>query len=276
MKKKIIGLLILAALVGVVLIGVLPASAAPGVLDHVQITPTSATVPVGGPVQFLAQSYDDSNNVVSGVTYQWSVSGGGTIIPATGLFTATTNGTYNVQVTATQVGVIKTATATVKVTNNTTVTPSTNLQIGKLCGMFGPYLNSIGFSNFLGSQWQVKNGNGVDTIQAVPGVVQEISGANLKVLPNGQSTAIVYDTTNATILPKNTTLAVNDNVVVILKNSQVIAVVKVTARSTTGQEPPGFQKHDKDRDSDKNIPPGWSKGNKNGWNNNSDNDDDED
>jgi hypothetical protein len=237
MKKKIIGALVVMALIAVVFVGVLPANAAAGVLDHVQITPTSATVPVGSPVQFLAQSYDSNNAVITGVTYQWSVSGGGTI-STTGLFTAgTTIGKFNVQVTATQGTLSKTATAVVKVTANTSNVPVTNMETNKLSGMLESYLNSVGFSNFLGGQWQVKNGSGTDTIKAIPGVVQAVSGTSLTILPNGQTTPSTFTLASGTlILPKGTQLAVNDQIVVITVNDQVKVVTKIIAPSTQGDD----------------------------------------
>jgi hypothetical protein len=269
-KIKILGALITVAVIAVILIGVLPANAATGILDHSQITPTSATVPAGGPVQFLAQSYDGSNTVIStGVSYQWSVSGGGTM-STTGLFTAgTASGKFNVQVTATQGTLSKTTTATVKVTAVAEATSITNLETKNLNGMLDSYLNSIGFSNFMGAQWQVKNGTGIDIIQAIPGVVKIISGTTLTLLANNQTTPI-FDISNAVTLPKGTQLAVNDNIVIIMKNNQVSMVVKIISHTTSEQVPPGWRNHD-NNGSDKQVtPPGWTHGKKTGWNKNND------
>lgn len=80
--------------------------AAAGPLDHVVISPTTATLPVSGTRQFTAQGQDANNLPISGLTYVWSVvNGGGSIDITTGLFTAGDNpDTYTdtVKVTATQ------------------------------------------------------------------------------------------------------------------------------------------------------------------------------
>lgn len=92
MKKKILIALGSVALVGVALFQVIPALAdTPNPLNHVVISPTTTTLPVGGLQQFTAQAYDNGNQAVSNVTYFWLVTaGGGSINPtgATALFTA--------------------------------------------------------------------------------------------------------------------------------------------------------------------------------------------
>lgn len=89
---------------------------APGVLDHVVITPQKATIGKGGEQQFTAQGQDIHNLSITGLTYTWTVvAGGGTISPA-GLFTAgTTQGTYTdtINVSTTQNAITVTAKATV-------------------------------------------------------------------------------------------------------------------------------------------------------------------
>jgi len=90
------------------------------VLDHVVITPSNVNVTVGNSLGFTAQAYDQFNNVVTNVSYQWSVINGvGSVAPATGLsttFTASTaTGTGIVRVAATQGSVTVVADATVEV-----------------------------------------------------------------------------------------------------------------------------------------------------------------
>ena len=98
---------------------VIPAAAQAGILDHVTVTPASATLVPGGAQQFTAQAFDIANNPVAGATFLWNMaSGGGTISPA-GLFTAgTTQGTFTntVQAFAVQGAVIKFGSASVTVT----------------------------------------------------------------------------------------------------------------------------------------------------------------
>ena len=98
MKKKIIGILIAVALLGVAAFQVAPALAdTAGSLDHVVLTPSGVTLLPGGTQQFIAQAYDASNAAVSGVTYFW-MAGTGTVTstePNTATYTAvTTPGVY--------------------------------------------------------------------------------------------------------------------------------------------------------------------------------------
>jgi hypothetical protein len=274
-KKKIAGVLAAIVIIGVALFQVLPVKAASGVLDHVQITPTNAVVAPGGTVQFVAQGYDDGNVAIAGLTYGWSYPTAAGVINGLGLFTAgSVPGTYIISVTATQ-NVSLSRTASVSVTVSATVPPgsqvtSTNLDTGKLTKMLAAYLNSVGFDNFLGGQWQVKNGTSVDTIKAIPGTVQVISPGSLMLLANGQTVASSFVLgSNSVVLPKGTQLAVNDRVVVITINDQVKYVIKITPSATqsgtSGQVPPGLRNNDKGRPEDKGTPPGWSHGKKVGW-----------
>jgi hypothetical protein len=94
-----------------------------GALDHVAITPASATLAMGGAQQFSAQGYDASNVAIPGLTYYWSVvvAGAGTITQA-GLFTAgNTPGPYPnaVQAIAVQGNIIKFRGASVTVSGVT-------------------------------------------------------------------------------------------------------------------------------------------------------------
>jgi len=87
-----------------------------GALDHVVLTPTSASVSVGGTQQFTAVGQDSANVPVTGVNYTWAVTAGSGTISTSGLLTAgSTAGTSTVQVTATQGSISKTATAIVTV-----------------------------------------------------------------------------------------------------------------------------------------------------------------
>jgi hypothetical protein len=58
-----------------------------GPLDHIVVSPASATVATGGTQQFTAQGYDADDNPIPNLPFTWTVSGGGTI-DGNGLFTA--------------------------------------------------------------------------------------------------------------------------------------------------------------------------------------------
>jgi|GEM_PF-3502653 len=120
---------------------VIPAAAQAGILDHVTVTPASATLVPGGAQQFTAQAFDIANNPVAGATFLWNMASGGGTISSTGLFTAgTTQGifTNTVQAFAVQGAVIKFGSASVTVTapapgplDHVTVSPSSaTLAIG--------------------------------------------------------------------------------------------------------------------------------------------------
>jgi hypothetical protein len=94
------------------------------------ISPTSATIAVGGTQQFTAVA-KASNGAVLAVTPTWSVTAGGGTITQTGLFTAgTTAGTSTVSVTCSGVTVTATVTVTAGPLLTITVTPNPTLLIG--------------------------------------------------------------------------------------------------------------------------------------------------
>jgi hypothetical protein len=93
--------------------------AAPGLLDHVVISPTSANIVVGGTQQFNAQCQDSNNVTIPGLTYSWAVVAGGGSINGTGLFLAgNVTGAFpdTIQVIVVQDSVTKTAYASVVIT----------------------------------------------------------------------------------------------------------------------------------------------------------------
>jgi len=87
-------------------------------LTTVNVTPSSATVVVNGSQQFTATGYDQSGAPMN-ATFVWAVSGGGSI-NASGLFSATTAGTFTVTATSGSV----TGSATVTVNNASAPPPS--------------------------------------------------------------------------------------------------------------------------------------------------------
>ena len=116
MKGLIIGIIITLILVTIAVPSMGVHAQTPKPLDHVVISPSTATLPVGATKQFNAVARDSDNVSVSGVSYTWNVIAGGGTISSTGLFTAgNTTGTYTntVQVTAVKGSITKTAYATV-------------------------------------------------------------------------------------------------------------------------------------------------------------------
>jgi len=119
-KKKLVEGLVVALALTAATIPLAGVSAQdPLVLDHVVISPESATIQKEGTQQFTATAYDAFNTELAGIAFSWEVAaGGGTINASTGLFTAgDAAGTFTdtVVVTATQGSVTVTADATVTV-----------------------------------------------------------------------------------------------------------------------------------------------------------------
>ncbi|MDD4860296.1 MAG: hypothetical protein PHR56_08890 [Dehalococcoidales bacterium] len=115
--KKLIGTIIAVAMV---IIGIpsTVAMAQTEVLDHVVISPLSATIPIGDSQQFTAAGQDSDNLSVTGITYTWNVVAGGGTITDDGTFTATGAAdtyTNTVQVTAVKDSINKTAYASVTI-----------------------------------------------------------------------------------------------------------------------------------------------------------------
>jgi hypothetical protein len=91
------------------------------VLTTIAVTPATASVAVGSTQQFAAQGKDQFGNNMSAV-YTWTTTGGGTI-NSSGLFTATTAGSFTVRATSGSVS----GTASV----SATTAPSVNLALNK-------------------------------------------------------------------------------------------------------------------------------------------------
>jgi hypothetical protein len=88
------------------------------VLDHVVISPEYIELETDETRQFTAAGRDSANVTIEGVTYTWGVISGEGDITESGLFTAgSNNGTSIVQVIAEKDGIVRTATATVKVSS---------------------------------------------------------------------------------------------------------------------------------------------------------------
>lgn len=111
-----------------------------GVLDHVDLVPTSATLAPNGTQSFTATAKDSTGATIStGVTYAWAETGDGAVNPSTGATTTYTagpnTGTGTVTVTATQGTVTKTATANITISTSGGFIPGGSTS--------GPVINSI-------------------------------------------------------------------------------------------------------------------------------------
>ncbi len=82
-------------------------------IDHVSVNPSTVNLAPGQTRQFSAVGYDVNNNVLHGLSFNWSVVNGGGTIDATGMFTATAIGTFTNTVVATTNGISGTATVSV-------------------------------------------------------------------------------------------------------------------------------------------------------------------
>ncbi len=280
MRKKLIVVLSIAAVIAATVLGVVPALAdTPGPLDHVTITPTAPTIVAGATQQFTTQAYDSANVAIpgSGLTFAWTATAGGTI-STTGEFTASaTPGTYNdaihVSVAQNIAGgtTTRTATASVVITAAGVAPEFTqSLNAKKIMGLFDGFFGQAGFANFLGGQWTVKEGAATNTYEVIPGVVQTVSASSVTITPNGLAAPATFALTGATVLPKGTTLAAGDNVVIVTVNDVPKYALKITAKPAStadddeGNEPPGLKKQDGPQ-GPKTTPPGWDKGKKTGW-----------
>jgi large repetitive protein len=209
--------------------------AALGPLDHVVISPTNANLVVGGTQQFTAQAQDSNNVTIPELTYSWAVVAGGGSINGTGSFIAgNITGPFpnTVQVIAVQDSITKTAYASVAI---------------------------------------------VAALGPLDHVVISPANANIQVGGTQQFTAQGQDSNNVTIPELTYSWAVvagggsiNGTGVFLAGNIpgpfpntvQVIAVqdsITKTAYASVVISAAPIKKP--------NLPPGWSKGNKNGWEN---------
>jgi len=249
MRKRIIGVFIALALIAV-LVPVLPAGAqTPGPLHHVVITPTSATMAVGGTQQFTAQGQDANNLPIPNLLYVWALVAGGGTLSNTGLFTAgNITGTYTntVQVIAVQNGTIKIAYASVTINapgplHHVVITPtSATVKAGgkKQFTAQGQDANNVLIPN-LTYVWALVAGGGT------------LSNAGLFTAGNIAGT---YTNTVQVVAVQGSTIKT--------------AYASVTVTTTTAPKQicahPGWCKGKK-TGWNGHVPPGWCKGKKSGW-----------
>lgn len=92
-------------------------------LDHVTVSPATATLAPSGTQAFTAIAYDDASAPIAGATFSWSADCGS--IDGTGNYTAPASpGTCTVTAQSTVSGVTKSGTATVTITAAPTPTPT--------------------------------------------------------------------------------------------------------------------------------------------------------
>jgi hypothetical protein len=243
-----------------------------GSLDHIAITPATATIAPSGTQQFAAQGYDSNNAAIPGLTYVWSLGTGASgTISTSGLYTAgTTTGTVTIQAKV-QGATTPTGSATVTVSTTPPVTTTSSGSQGRcsIIGLFRRYFKNVGSGNFLGGQWQVKNSSGgIDTYKLIPGVVQTASTTSLVIVPNGQTATSTFALTTSTVIqPSGVTLIAGDMVMVLTVNDQVttVSIINASPTTQTTRTQPGLNKNDNNNGQGNKVPPGWSHGKKNGW-----------
>ncbi|MDK2890182.1 MAG: hypothetical protein PWR21_814 [Methanoculleus sp.] len=91
------------------------------VLDHIEVTPATATLEIDGTEQFTATAFDQNGLEMTGVEFNWTCSNAtvGTIDVSSGFFTAKAEGTATITATADSMS----GEATVTVTDETPVEP---------------------------------------------------------------------------------------------------------------------------------------------------------
>jgi hypothetical protein len=182
-----------------------------GALDHVVVSPPSVTLVPGGIQPFAAAGYDQYSNVISGLTYTWTVVNGGGTVDASGVFTAgTAPGAYANTVRATANGVSGTASVTVTVgaLDHVVVSPPS---VTLVPGGIQPFA-AAGYDRYenvvsgLTYTWTVANGggtidaSGVFTAGTVPGAYPNTVQATANGV-SGYATVVVEEEWFYTFLP---------------------------------------------------------------------------
>ncbi len=210
----------------------------PGPLDHVLVTPTSATLAPGAMQQFSAQAFDASNNAIPGATFTWSVVNGGGTISATGLFTAgSTAGTFanTAQASTTVNGVTKSGKASVTVAS--AQPPQVN-EVSKqvLRDTFKDLLNRVGFERFTQVEAKFTDTQGRHlSVLSVAGTITALGQNSITIVPNGSTASQTYNVTAQTrfhpgegnSLKEMARLAVGDRVVITTVNGDLALVTSV-------------------------------------------------
>jgi len=219
-----------------------------GPLDHVMISPSTATVPVGGNQQFTAVGQDSANVPVTGVTYTWGVIAGSGAITASGFFTAAgTAGTSTVQVTATRGDITKTAPSTVTVVvpgplDHVALSP-TNVTL--------PINGTQQFT-------AVGQDSANVSVTGVPYTWGIIAGS-------GTITASGFFTAAGTTGTYTVQVTATQGDITKTASATVTVSTSTSEQEEDRHSPPGWEHGKKKGWGGEHTPPGWSKGNKKGW-----------
>lgn len=213
---------------------------APGPLDHVTVLPATVTLPFGGTQQFTAQAYDTVNNPITGIGFVWNVVAGGGGISQSGFFTAgSTAGTFTntVQAVAVQGSILKSGAASVTVTATVPIPSPGDLNAKKLVLLMAYSLRAIGFDNFMGAQWSVRENGQISQVTVIPGIVKAISATSLSLLPNGKTETQVFSLTGGSSIlagnKGNKGLKVDEKAIVVTVNGTATLVVPVPIRGVS-------------------------------------------
>ncbi len=125
--------------------------AAKGLLDHVVVTPSAATLNIGQTQQFSSAAYDRYDTEIRELACTWDVDAGGDSIDSNGVFTATVAGTFTVKAETTQGAITRSDTATVTVNPASNQAPNTPSNASPANGATGvsltPTMQSSAFSD---------------------------------------------------------------------------------------------------------------------------------
>jgi hypothetical protein len=129
-----------------------------GLLDHIVVTPSAASIQVDSTQVFNAEGYDKYNNLISGLTFTWNSNAeAGSINSSTGVFTAGhTAGSYSDAVQAVSGSINGGTTMTItpgsldhiaiNPTNATVVIFSTQIFRAQGCDKYGNAINGLTYS----------------------------------------------------------------------------------------------------------------------------------
>lgn len=188
---------------------------------RVEVTPASATVGVGGEIDFLAVAKDAAGNVMATPPFQWSESSNGTVatIAPNGHFTAFAEGTVAVTARDTDSGVTGQAVVT--------ITPSLTVATVQAT----PSSTTVGVGGTIDFTAVARNAAG-DVVATLPFQWSASSGGTLATIAqNGHFTALGQGT--VTVTARDSTSGVTGQAIVTIIASTTVTTVQVTPSSAT-------------------------------------------
>lgn len=261
MKKKLLIILSIVALISAIIPTAVVQANAAGPLDHVVVTPAEIYMLVNTTQQFKVQGKDVNNKAIEDLTYSWQIVAGGGNISNTGLFTAgNVAGTYanTIKVTVTQGALSRIEYASVIIViapgtlDHVVITPQ-KATIGKggtqQFTAQGQDVHNLPITG-LTYAWSVVAGGGTISNAGlfIAGTVQDIYPDTVKVTTSQNSFTV---TAKATVVVKG-------------------------EKDKSNFTPPGWSKGKKTGWHGSNTPPGWTKEKHNKQNNNQDADEEND